>query len=631
MLFFCISIHANMDVELQESSFVAIKKFLLPYFKTWERNTGIETQQYGDTYLLQEDSFVKLDVSKWYWICFVYATHDARVRENSPDDDPLLVEIESAPGLQDFSLNECLSMIYVMHFYESPLISRVLIIDVVSRLRKLSTKELTTLLADDTQLLPPYCPVKYKKQIAFNYSKWRHTLKHILSYHMGNIEDIVNSIMAVVPKIGSLMTASSQHALVVTNKGVTRFGTIYGKNYQMSKDYDIKDVISVSSSPSHSFILTRNSLLAHIESGPGHMALGVDVERDDDGLSIYDGGYIEISPLPDITFVACGRGYSMFINNTGLFACGVNNNGQLGLDSRGEHVKPQKVNIVDDNYDDDKTIITSVACGRSHTLMLTGRGALFACGYNRYGQLGDNSTDDKGTPQRIMTHGITAMSCGANHSMFINDKGYLLACGLNMEGQLGTGTTVNSHTPSLIDIGSPVVSVSCNGDYSMILTESNSLFVCGANYYGQLGLNDDHRRLHPTRVDLMGVIGMSAGYISSIIMTGNGLYGCGSNEHGELGLLIGEQSNDITKNVTSPTKIDITLGHERVECNLKRKEVAETDGNDKKKLRTDQCLLCLKDAHFTHPVYKHVIFCGQQCYEKFTFSMPPCMTIKKFI
>lgn len=76
----------------------------------------------------------------------------------------------------------------------------------------------------------------------------------------------------------------------------------------------------------------------------------------------------------------------------------------------------------------------SVACGGQHSLFLTETGEVFACGSNKYGQLGLGDRVDRMTPQPIaalpairrrllldFTEQIPGIvACGDNHSLFGN-------------------------------------------------------------------------------------------------------------------------------------------------------------------------------------------------------------------
>ena len=74
---------------------------------------------------------------------------------------------------------------------------------------------------------------------------------------------------------------------------------------------------------------------------------------------------------------------------------------------------------------------------------------LYACGWNIYGQLGDNTITNRHTPTQIGTSDWSSIAAGNSHSLGISG-GKLYAWGWNNYGQLGDGTTTNKHTPTKI-------------------------------------------------------------------------------------------------------------------------------------------------------------------------------------
>ena len=68
-----------------------------------------------------------------------------------------------------------------------------------------------------------------------------------------------------------------------------------------------------------------------------------------------------------------------------------------------------------------------------------GEGQVYACGWNKNGQLGLPSPEDITIPQLLPgLHKITKVSCGWNHTLAISESGCVLVWGSNGFGQLGT-------------------------------------------------------------------------------------------------------------------------------------------------------------------------------------------------
>jgi len=130
--------------------------------------------------------------------------------------------------------------------------------------------------------------------------------------------------------------------------------------------------------------------------------------------------------------------------------------------------------------------VTAVAAGGAHCLFLENDGSLGAMGWNAYGQLGDGTTTDRFTPERIIAGGVTAIAAGSSFSLFRKTDGSLWAMGANGNGQLGDGTTTAHLTPIQI-LPSGVTGIAAGGNHSLFLKTDGSLWAMGANDHGQLG------------------------------------------------------------------------------------------------------------------------------------------------
>ena len=148
----------------------------------------------------------------------------------------------------------------------------------------------------------------------------------------------------------------------------------------------------------------------------------------------------------DVKAVSAGRGYTTAIKNDGtLWTWGDNCNGQLGLGTYGYETNEN--NPVQVGKDRDwKTI----SAGESHTAVIKNDRSLWAWGMNEHGQLGNNSKKYSFSPVKIGESKWEAISAGSRtsdgetHTTAINSDGILYAWGNNKYGQLGDATT-NSH------------------------------------------------------------------------------------------------------------------------------------------------------------------------------------------
>ncbi|EMS69261.1 S8 family serine peptidase, partial [Ruminiclostridium cellobioparum] len=88
-----------------------------------------------------------------------------------------------------------------------------------------------------------------------------------------------------------------------------------------------------------------------------------------------------------------------------------------------------------------------IAGGNHHSLALDSNGDVWACGLNNYGELGDGTKTTRATPVKVGgLSKITAIACGSSHSMALKNDGTVWAWGNNYYGQLGDGTTTTKTT-----------------------------------------------------------------------------------------------------------------------------------------------------------------------------------------
>jgi alpha-tubulin suppressor-like RCC1 family protein len=89
---------------------------------------------------------------------------------------------------------------------------------------------------------------------------------------------------------------------------------------------------------------------------------------------------------------------------------------------------------------------TRAACGEAHTVLVARDGGAWACGRGAAGQLGlrgSRATGKRG-PLRIDVERVVDVACGSAHTLLLTQRGSLYACGQNAEGQLGDGAAPRS-------------------------------------------------------------------------------------------------------------------------------------------------------------------------------------------
>ena len=84
----------------------------------------------------------------------------------------------------------------------------------------------------------------------------------------------------------------------------------------------------------------------------------------------------------------------------------------------------------------DKQII-DIKCGERHCLALSECGNVYAWGYGKYGQIGNNNKDNQLTPFKIPSFNsikIKSISCGAYHCLALSLNGDIYGWGRNRCG-----------------------------------------------------------------------------------------------------------------------------------------------------------------------------------------------------
>ena len=254
------------------------------------------------------------------------------------------------------------------------------------------------------------------------------------------------------------------------------------------------------------------------------------------------------SNIGNIKQVACGSAYTFVLTEDNkLRACGYNNTGQLGLGDIDQRNSLAELNWTGGT-------IKQIACGTAHTFVLTEDNQLWACGYNQEGQLGiiSDSTVLKQLNQLDWTGGpIKQVACGFTHTFVLTEDSQLWACGLNYWGQLGLGDNNNSNILTKLDwTGGSIKQIACGDTHTFVLTDDNQLWACGANYQGQLGLDDYENKKTLTKLSWTnGSIKQiaCAGDYTFVLTEDNQLWACGDNQDGQLGIGDLDNSNILTK------------------------------------------------------------------------------------
>ena len=274
----------------------------------------------------------------------------------------------------------------------------------------------------------------------------------------------------------------------------------------------------------------------------------------------------------DFTYVQVSAGsyYSLALGSDGYaYAWGWNPYGQLGNNTTsGNNANPVPVRVRDPASPEDASKglqAVQVSAGYSHSLAVGSDGYAYAWGYNEYGKLGNNNNHPSDVPVHVCdpadaSKGLKAIQVSAEwrHSLAIGSDGYAYAWGYNKNGQLGNNSTsgenANPVPVRVRDPASPedaskgLQSIQISGGYSHSLAVGSDgyAYAWGFDYCSQLGNNsttdstvpvhvrdpaspnDDDKGLRATQVD--------GGYEHSLAVGSDGYaYAWGNNDKGQLG------------------------------------------------------------------------------------------------
>jgi alpha-tubulin suppressor-like RCC1 family protein len=220
---------------------------------------------------------------------------------------------------------------------------------------------------------------------------------------------------------------------------------------------------------------------------------------------------VEKTGLPEkAKAIAAGEGVSLALLASGrVMAWGFNGSGQLGNGTTENSEAPVAVCAVG-------TVgpcpsgpflegVKAISAGRFESFavaVLEGE-TVVAWGANRFGELGDGTTENRDVPVAVKgLGGVSAVSAGGDHVLALRKSGTVEAWGLNSDGQLGGGTSAGPETcgtppaapqacskkPATVSGPSArVTRVAAGIHHSLAMLENGAVYAWGSNATGQLG------------------------------------------------------------------------------------------------------------------------------------------------
>lgn len=268
--------------------------------------------------------------------------------------------------------------------------------------------------------------------------------------------------------------------------------------------------------------------------------------------------------LPHIISVSAGASFSLFLDaNGGVWSCGLNTCGQLGL---GDKVSRCVVTEIPN-----LPSIASICATGSSSIFLDCEGFVWTCGWNQYGQLGLGDTELRTVPEKIKSPSekeieiniisdaetakieaesnedeaedagifprMQAIAGGYYHALFLDEDGSVWSCGYNQNGNLGLGHRENKSTPEKIPELPKITTIAGGQHFTLLLDEDGYVWVCGSNSNGELGLGHTRQINKPEKNNnLSRIVAFAGAETDSIFLDDEGsVFTSGSNETGQLG------------------------------------------------------------------------------------------------
>ena len=187
----------------------------------------------------------------------------------------------------------------------------------------------------------------------------------------------------------------------------------------------------------------------------------------------------------------------------------------------------------------------SISLGLNHAKGIDNDGILWSWGSNRFGQLGNGTTDATNnnfiisTPLKIDNdNDWKAVFSGRSHTIAIKNNGTLWGWGANDNGGLGDGTFINRSIPIQIGLDTNWKNLFMADRSMKAIKSDGSLWAWGYNAYGQLGDGTFLDKASPTRIGLdtdWQIISTGNSWHTLALKNNGSLWGWGANESGQLG------------------------------------------------------------------------------------------------
>lgn len=243
---------------------------------------------------------------------------------------------------------------------------------------------------------------------------------------------------------------------------------------------------------------------------------------------------VRVNNLANVDRIFAGYNTAFAIDKAGkLYGWGSNSKNQLGLNAAWNRDIPTLMPINGHQ-------VVTIDSGQNHTAVLMADGSIYTFGNNNYGQLGNGTTTDVATPQKL-SPGIPkaiAIHCGRYSTYVLTSDGKVYSFGRNNRGQLGHGHTRNVMTPTRVATLTDIVDLDTRAEHVVAVDNAGKLYVFGRNSEYQLGLGHNNYVTAPIlNSGLTGVGHVDTTFTNTYVAKNNGeVITIGNNGNYELGI-----------------------------------------------------------------------------------------------